>query len=79
MRGQRIDVRLSRYGVSAGKLLRTAGPDTLVDHLAADLGADHGLVRLPFYPFEGDAGTVEWIEHYAALVLEWWCETGGQQ
>jgi methylenetetrahydrofolate reductase (NADPH) len=37
---------LSKYGVSLGKLLGSAGPDKYVDRLAAGLGPEHGAVRL---------------------------------
>ena len=37
---------LSKYGVSLGKLLGSAGPDKYVDQLAAGLGPEHGAVRL---------------------------------
>lgn len=57
---------LSKYGVSAGKLLRTAGPDHLLDRLAVGLGDEHGQVGLHFYPFGGVTRTVEWIEQYSA-------------
>ncbi len=56
---------LSKYGVSASELVWTAGPGDFVDHLAAGLGAGHGVVRLQFYPFGGVARTVEWIGRYA--------------
>ena len=55
---------LGKYGVSAAQLLRPAGPDVLVDGLAAGLGDEHGVVRLHFYPFGGVARTLEWIERY---------------
>lgn len=53
---------LAKYGLSAGKLLRAAGPDVFVDRLAAGLGAEHGVVRLQFYPFGGIGRTIDWIE-----------------
>ena len=56
---------LSKYGISIGRLLGTAGPDRFVDRLADGLGKEHGPVRLHFYPFGGIAKTVEWIERYA--------------
>lgn len=57
---------MSKYGVSLTKLLGTAGPDKLVDQLAARLTPAHGPVRLHFYPFGGLARTVEWINAYEA-------------
>lgn len=57
---------LSKYGISITKLLGTAGPDALVDRLAARLTPAHGPVRLHFYPFGGLARTVEWINAYEA-------------
>jgi methylenetetrahydrofolate reductase (NADPH) len=55
---------MKKYGVSLGKLVGTAGPDKLVDAFAAQLGDDHGRVRLHFYPFGGLVKTVEWIADY---------------
>ncbi len=57
---------LSKYGISITKLLGTAGPDALVDQLAARLTPAHGPVRLHFYPFGGLARTVAWINDYEA-------------
>lgn len=57
---------LAKYGISITKLIGTAGPDKLVDALAANLGPEHGRVRLHFYPFGGLLRTVEWINAYAA-------------
>lgn len=57
---------MARYGASLGQLLGTAGPDRLVDALAAGLTPAHGPVRLHFYPFGGLARTVGWINDYAA-------------
>ncbi|TRW16810.1 methylenetetrahydrofolate reductase [Glacieibacterium frigidum] len=55
---------MAKYGVSLTRLLGTAGPDRLVDALAAGITPAHGAVRLHFYPFGGLARTVEWIvEH----------------
>ncbi|SOB88239.1 methylenetetrahydrofolate reductase (NADPH) [Sphingomonas guangdongensis] len=55
---------LSKYGISLGALLGSAGPDRLVDTLAAGLRAEHGAVRLHFYPFGGIEKTVAWINDY---------------
>lgn len=57
---------LGKYGISITKLLGTAGPDALVDQLAARLTPAHGPVRLHFYPFGGLARTVAWINDYEA-------------
>ena len=54
----------SKYGVSIGKLLGTAGPDLFVDRLAAGLTQAHGKVSLHFFPFGGIAQSVRWIEQY---------------
>lgn len=56
---------MSKYGISITKLIGTAGPDKMVDAMAAQIGAEHGRVRLHFYPFGGIAKTVEWINEYA--------------
>lgn len=57
---------MARYGVSLGRLLGSAGPDTLVDDFASGLKPEHGPVRLHFYPFGGLSRTVEWINAYEA-------------
>ncbi|PTS80229.1 5,10-methylenetetrahydrofolate reductase [Sphingomonas sp. HMWF008] len=57
---------MTKYGVSITKLLGTAGPDALVDALAAGIGAEHGPIRLHFYPFGGLERTVSWINDYSA-------------
>lgn len=57
---------MAKYGISLTKLIGTAGPDKLVDRLAADFGSEHGKVRLHFYPFGGLVRTVDWINDYAA-------------
>ncbi|WP_027014985.1 methylenetetrahydrofolate reductase [Comamonas composti] len=54
----------SKYGVSIGKLFGTAGPDRLVDRLAAGLTEAHGRVSLHFFPFGGIAQSVSWIAQY---------------
>jgi methylenetetrahydrofolate reductase (NADPH) len=56
---------MKKYGVSITNLLGQAGPDKLVDQFAAQLGDEHGRVRLHFYPFGGLKKTVEWIADYA--------------
>lgn len=55
---------LKKYGISVANLLGSAGPDKLVDAFAAGLGAEHGRVRLHFYPFGGMVKTLEWIADY---------------
>ncbi|MCC4617213.1 methylenetetrahydrofolate reductase [Xanthomonas campestris pv. asclepiadis] len=55
---------LSKYGISLGTLLGTAGPDRFVDRLAAGLTDAYGDVSLHFYPFGGIAKTVAWVEQY---------------
>lgn len=56
---------MSRYGLSMTRLLGTAGPDRLVEDLAAGLdSAIHGEVRLHFYPFGGIEKTAAWIRDY---------------
>jgi methylenetetrahydrofolate reductase (NADPH) len=57
---------MKKYGVSLTNLLGSAGPDKLVDAFAAQLGEDHGRVRLHFYPFGGLLNTVRWIAAYDA-------------
>ncbi len=57
---------MAKYGVSLGNLIGSAGPDKLVDALRNALDAEHGKVRLHFYPFGGLARTVEWIAQYEA-------------
>lgn len=57
---------MTKYGVSITQLLGRAGPDRLVDALAARLTPAHGPVRLHFYPFGGLVNTVEWINGYPA-------------
>jgi len=56
----------SKYGISIGKLLGTAGPDRFVDRLAAGLTEAHGKVTLHFFPFGGVVQSVGWIERYRA-------------
>jgi methylenetetrahydrofolate reductase (NADPH) len=56
---------MSRYGLSMTRLLGTAGPDRLVEDLAAGLDPTiHGEVRLHFYPFGGIENTAAWIRDY---------------
>ncbi len=55
---------LAKYGISIGQLLGTAGPDKLVAALEAGMTAEHGPLRLHFYPFGGVEKTVGWIADY---------------
>lgn len=55
---------MKKYGVSLAGLLGNAGPDAMVDAIAGRLGAEHGRMRLHFYPFGGIGKTVGWIEGY---------------
>lgn len=61
---------LAKYGISLSQLLGSAGPDKLVDALAAGIGAEHGPVRLHFYPFGGIGKTVSWINDYAGRLTK---------
>ncbi|MEQ4617350.1 MAG: methylenetetrahydrofolate reductase [Corticimicrobacter sp.] len=54
----------SKYGISMGKLLGTAGPDLFVDRLTAGLTEAHGKVNLHFFPFGGISQSARWIEQY---------------
>lgn len=55
---------LSKYGISLGHLLGSAGPDRLVEAFGRGLTPAHGPVRLHFYPFGGLEKTVDWINGY---------------
>ncbi|NVN43746.1 methylenetetrahydrofolate reductase [Asaia siamensis] len=55
---------LAHYGISASKLLSSAGPNRLVDDLAEGLGDAHGRVSLHFHPFGGLARLIDWLEQY---------------
>lgn len=57
---------LTKYGISITKLLGSAGPDKMVETLAAGFGPQHGEVGLHFYPFGGLEKTVDWINEFAA-------------
>jgi len=58
---------MKKYGVSVTNLLGTAGPDKLVDSLAAKLNdGEHGRVRLHLYPFGALTASAEWINSYDA-------------
>ncbi len=54
---------MARYGLSLTRLLGAAGPDALVDDLAAALDpAEVGEAHLHFYPFGGFSKTIDWID-----------------
>ena len=55
---------MAKYGLSIAQLMGSAGPDKMVDALSAQISAEHGRVRLHFYPFGGLEKTVEWIRTY---------------
>jgi len=57
---------MKKYGVSLTSLLGNAGPDRLVESLEAKLRAEHGRVRLHFYPFGALKASAEWINGYDA-------------
>ncbi|RYE87132.1 MAG: methylenetetrahydrofolate reductase, partial [Oxalobacteraceae bacterium] len=63
---------LSKYGISLGKLLGSAGPDRFVDRLATGLTEAHGEVSMHFYPFGGIAQTVAWVEQYRSRSARHW-------
>lgn len=53
---------MTKYGLSITQLLGNAGPDKLIDTLAAQIVPEiHGDVRLHFYPFGGLAKTADWV------------------
>jgi methylenetetrahydrofolate reductase (NADH) len=61
---------MAKYGVTIAQLLRTAGPDLLLDELQEGLTPSvHGEVRFHFYPFGGLEKTVDWIGNYAVPAL----------
>jgi methylenetetrahydrofolate reductase (NADPH) len=55
---------MAKYGFSIAQLMGSAGPDKMVDALREQISAEHGRVRLHFYPFGGLERTVEWIKSY---------------
>lgn len=58
---------LRKYGISITRLIGSAGPDKLVDTLAARLDPTiHGKVALHLYPFGGLRPTAAWAQDYAA-------------
>ncbi|MES2698326.1 MAG: methylenetetrahydrofolate reductase [Pseudomonadota bacterium] len=57
---------MKKYGISITNLIGSAGPDKLVNSLDKKLGAEHGRVRLHFYPFGALTASAEWINTYDA-------------
>ena len=58
---------MKKYGVSITNLIGSAGPDKLVNSLDKKLSdAEHGRVRLHFYPFGALTASAEWINQYDA-------------
>lgn len=57
---------MAKYGLSITQLLGNAGPDKLIDALAADIVPElHGDARLHFYPFGGLEKTADWVARHA--------------
>ena len=58
---------MKKYGISLTNLIGSAGPDKLVNSLDKKLSdAEHGRVRLHFYPFGALTASAEWINQYDA-------------
>lgn len=55
---------MAKYGLSITQLMGSAGPDKMVDALRERISAEHGRVRLHFYPFGGLERTAGWIKSY---------------
>lgn len=55
---------LSRYGISIGRLVGTAGPDVFVDRLLSGLTPEHGQVSPHLFPFGGIAPSLAWLKLY---------------
>lgn len=56
---------MARYGLSLSRLVGEAGPDRLIQAVAAGLDpAIHGDTALHFYPFGGLAKTAAWVEDF---------------
>lgn len=59
---------LGKYGLSITQLLKSAGPDRLVDDYADTLtGSAYGDIHLHLYPFGGIRKTMEWIRRYREI------------
>ena len=57
---------MKKYGLSMTRLLGNAGPDALIEDLAAQLDpARHGDVLLHLYPFGGLSTTAAWAQEFA--------------
>lgn len=57
---------VKKYGLSLTNLVGTAGPERLLDALAAGIEPAHGTVQLHFYTFGGIEATADWITRYRA-------------
>lgn len=56
---------MKKYGLSATKLLGTAGPEPILNALVDGLDpAAHGATKLHFYPFGGLVKTTDWIRKF---------------
>lgn len=56
---------MKKYGLSATKLLGTAGPEPILNALTDGLDHDvHGTTKLHFYPFGGLVKTADWIRKF---------------
>jgi methylenetetrahydrofolate reductase (NADPH) len=57
---------MGKYGLSLTQLMGTAGPDRLIEDLAARVDPErHGPLSLHFYPFGGIARTAEWVNDFS--------------
>ncbi len=61
---------MKKYGTSLANLLTTAKPDLFVNRVAEQLGPEHGMVRLHFYPFGGLVNTAAWIRTHAGMYAD---------
>jgi len=58
---------MKKYGFSITQLLTTAGPDRLVEEMAATYDPElHGKMLLHFYPFGGLTKAAQWVKEYRA-------------
>ncbi|MCC5611696.1 methylenetetrahydrofolate reductase [Nostoc sp. CHAB 5834] len=56
---------MSKYGLSLTQLMGSAGPDRLIEDLAARVDPErHGPLSLHFYPFGGIAKTAQWVSDF---------------